>query len=255
MARTTPRDRTMDRLVQQRLRRITRVVGDDLAKLRSDAAATKAAVAAVAGVDRTFYGRIENAEATPGLATMIAVAAALGADVSVRIYGGTGRRLTDRHQAPMMEALLRRLAQVWRPHLEVPVWRPARGVVDAVFERLDSPLMVATESVSVLARLEQQLRWSSVKAASIGSSDLVGEGPTPHISRLLVLRSTQGNRDLARQFESTLHAAYPAPTSAAVRSLVEGTPWPGAAIVWVRVDGGSEAVLLDGPPRGVHLGR
>lgn len=254
MATRLERDRTMDRAVQHRLRQIRRKVGDDLARLRVDAAATKAAVASAAGIDRTFYGRIEAGEATPGLESMIAAATALGGDVSIRIYGGTGPRLTDRHQARMIEAVLRRLHAVWRAHLEVPVWRPSRGVVDLALERLDGPHLVVGESISVLARLEQQLRWSAEKADSIGSSALVGAGQVPAVSRLLILRSTAGNRALARQFEATLSVAYPVATADAVRSLTEGTPWPGDAIIWVRVDG-DMAVLLDGPPRGVALGQ
>lgn len=248
------RDRTIDRAVQHRLRQVRRKVGDDLARLRVDAAATKAAVASAAGIDRTFYGRIEAGDATPGLETMVAAATALGADVSIRIYAGSGPRLTDRHQARMVEAVLRRLHGAWRAHLEVPVWRPSRGVVDLALERLDASHLVVGESISVLARLEQQLRWSAEKAASIGSSTLVGEGPRPAVSRLLILRSTAGNRTLAREFEATLNTAYPAAAADAVRSLTEGAPWPGDAIIWVRVDG-EAAVLLDGPPRGVALGR
>lgn len=76
--------------MQHRLRQVRRKVGDDLARLRIDAAATKAAVASAAGIDRTFYGRIEAGEATPGLETLLAAATALGADVSIRLYGGTG---------------------------------------------------------------------------------------------------------------------------------------------------------------------
>lgn len=154
----------------------------------------------------------------------------------------------------MIEAVVRRLHETWRPHLEVPVWRPSRGVVDLALERVDVPTLVVGESISILARLEQQLRWSAEKADSIGSSSIVGDGPVPPVSRLLILRSTEGNRALARQFEATLSAAYPATTADAVRSLTEGAPWPGAAVIWVRVEGG-EAVLLDDPPRGVSLGR
>jgi hypothetical protein len=40
----------------------------------------------------------------------------------------------------------------------------------------------------------------------------------------------------------------------AVNALRTGAPWPGDAIVWVRIDG-DRVELLDGPPRGVTLGR
>jgi len=192
--------------------------------------------------------------AHPSLETLVAYATALGADVSIRVYPGTGPRLTDRHQARMVEEVLRQLDPVWQPHVEVPVSRPGRGVIDAVFERRDEPLLVVSEFQSTLPGLEQQLRWIAEKAHSIGSSDLVGPGPVPPTSRLLVLRSTASTRAVARQFEATLRVAYPARTRDAIAALCRGELWPGAAIIWIRIDG-ERVELLDGPPRGVSLGR
>jgi len=154
----------------------------------------------------------------------------------------------------MIEAVLRRLASVWIPHLEVPVSRPSRGVIDAVFEHAPSRLMVAAEAYSAISRLEQQIRWSGEKAAAIASSSLVRPGSDWRVSRLLILRSTATNRELARAFAATLRAAYPARSSDAVAALVDGRAWPGDAIIWIRIDG-DRTGLLDGPPRGVPVGR
>ncbi len=252
--RDVPRHRRIERQVQARLRRLERSIGEDLERLRIDAAATKAEVARIAGVDRSFYGRMESGDAHASLESVIAVASALGADVSVRLYPGRGPRLTDRHSARMIEAVLQELAPMWRPHLEVGVVRPVRGFIDAVFERRDQPLLVVTEFESSLPRLEQQLRWAAAKAGAIASSDLVGAGPAPMVSRLLVLRSTEATRSIARTFETTLRTAYPAPSRAALDSLRTGSLWPGNAIIWVRIEG-DIVDLLDGPPRGVHVGR
>jgi DNA-binding XRE family transcriptional regulator len=244
----------MDREVQARLRRLERKIGDDFLQIRSDAAATKAQVARAAGVDRTFYGRVEAGDVHPSLESLVAMATALGADVSMRIYAGTGPRLTDRHQARMTEAILAPLHREWTSHLEVVVTRPARGVIDAVFERLDEPLLVVSEFESTLPRLEQQLRWASEKAASVASSPIVGDGPPPLVSRLLILRSTAATRAVATDFESTLRSAYPARSQDALESLWTGSPWPGPAIIWVRIDG-DRVDVLDQPPRGIALGR
>lgn len=244
----------MERDIRARMRRLERTLGDDLERLRIDVAATKADVARAAGIDRTFYGRIEAGMAHPSLDSLVAIATAMGADLRIRLFPGRGPRLTDRHQARMIEVTIRELAQVWRPHLEVPVVRPVRGFIDAVFERRDHPVFVVAEFESTLPRLEQQIRWANEKAMALSSSDLVGPGPSPTVSRLLVLRSTERTRSLARRFESALRTAYPAVTRDAVESLRTGTRWPGDSIVWVRIDG-DEVELLDGPPRGVRLGR
>jgi transcriptional regulator with XRE-family HTH domain len=245
---------SMDREIRRRLRTTVRTIGTDVYRIRTDAAATQAQVAGEAGIDRSHLARIEAGATNASIETLTAIAAAMGADLRVRFYPGSGPRLTDRHQARMIEVLLRRLSAAWRPHLEVPVFRPARGFVDAVFERLDRPLLVVSEAQSTLPRLEQQIRWAEEKASSIGSSDLVGPGPLPVISRLLILRSTASTRELARSFEATLRTAYPAPSRDAVASLLDGAAWPGSSIVWIRIEG-DRVDVLDGPPRGVVLGR
>ncbi len=61
-------------------------------------------------------------------------------------------------------------------------------------------------------------------------------------------------RELAETFATTLGAAYPARTGDALDSLRGRAAWPGDAIVWMRVEAG-RGTLLDGPPRGVRLGR
>ena len=244
----------ISRAIQRRLRELTRSIGADVRQIRSEVGASQGIVAREAGIDRSHLTRIESGLAHPSLESLIAIATAMGADVSVRLYPGRGPKLADRHSARMIERTLRDLAPVWRPHLEVHVIRPVRAYIDVVFERRDTPLLVATEYESILPRLEQQIRWASEKAAAIASSDLVGSGPVPEVSRLLVLRSTERTRDLARTFESIMRSAYPARTRDAVDALRTGAPWPGASIVWIRIDG-DRVELLDGPPRGVAVGR
>ncbi len=229
-------------------------MGRDLFQVRTDAGATHGQVAALAGIDRSYYSRIEAGTVNPSIETISAISVALGADVSIRFYAGSGPRLTDRHQARMLETVLRNLSAGWRPHLEVPVSRPVRGVIDLVLERRTDGLLVAAEAYSELRRLEQQIRWSGEKAAALRSTTLVGPGPLPDISTLLILRSTASTRDLARAFEASLRAAYPARTTDVVDSLTTAAPWPGPGIVWIRIEG-ERVELLDGPPRGVRVGR
>jgi hypothetical protein len=151
----------------------------------------------------------------------------------------------------MIEALLRILHPRWRPHLEVPILRPARGVIDAVLEA--TPLLVAMEAQSDLRRLEAQIRWHTEKASGLPHTSLA-TGRDVVVSRLLLLRSTRRTRELAREFEQSLRAAYPARTADAVAALTGQAPWPGPAIVWATIDGRS-ARLLERGPKGVTLGR
>jgi hypothetical protein len=120
-------------------------------------------------------------------------------------------------------------------------------------------LLVAAEFHSQLRRLEQQIHWARDKADSLGSTWLAelvvgGSTRTATVSRLLVLRSTRATRMLATQFESTLAAAYPARTLDLMSSLTSEAAWPGAGIVWIRLDG-RRTHVMEGPPPGVRLGR
>ena len=129
--------------VQQRLRSLVRKVGDDIRRVRIDTSASQAAVAREAGIDRSHVTRIEAGTTQASLETLVAIATALGADVSVRLYPGRGLGITDRHQAPMIECLLGQLGSVWRPHLEVGDVPASRGGSSTtVLERRDHPLLV-----------------------------------------------------------------------------------------------------------------
>jgi transcriptional regulator with XRE-family HTH domain len=235
-----------------------RAIGRSLRDLRTDAGLSIAAVAREAGIDRSFLSRIERGDRAAGVAVLTGIATVLGADLSVKAYPNTGPRIRDRFQAPMEETLIRALDGRWIPDPEVVVVHPARGVIDLVLTDRVDPLLVASELQSEVRRLEQQIRWHREKELSLPSADLwrfaTAGGPAA-TSRLLVLRSTRATRELANRYASTLRAAYPARTRDVIAALrTPDAPWPGAGVAWMRVEGGV-ANLLDGPPRGVILGR
>ena len=138
----------------------------------------------------------------------------------------------------------------------MPVYRPARGFIDVVFDEPTQAVAIATEIQSRIDRLEQQIRWAQDKAQSLPSSEMWRflDGDRS-ISRLLVLRSTDVTREIARRFDATLAAAYPSSARDASLALTTAqTAWPGAAVLWADVHGDSVRIL-DHPPRGVELGR
>lgn len=244
-------------LVGRRAETLRRSVGTQIQILRSDAGVSQRRLAIEASVDQGQLSRIERGLTEPSLAVLESIASVLGATVSIRLHPSTGPRIRDHVQDRIGEALLAELDSGWRRLLEVTVHRPARGTIDTVLSRPGSPV-VAVEIHSELRRLEQQIRWAADKAESLPSSAawtfLEADAASPAISRLLVLRSTRANRELARTFQQTLGTAYPARTADAVRCLREpDVPWPGAAIIWADVAARGTRIL-DGPPRGVTLG-
>jgi transcriptional regulator with XRE-family HTH domain len=246
---------------RRRHRELRRAIGTDLRTLREDAGVSLTATAQAAGIDRTHLHRIELGERGASLEVLVAVSTALGARLSVKTYPDAGSRIRDRHQAAMLEALLTSLHPRWKRLLEVAVRRPARGYIDAVLADLTSDVrtVIATEVQSDMRRLEQQIRWAADKAESLPSASAWSflappDTTDPAISRLLLLRSTSATRTLAIRFPHRLEAAYPARATDIRRSLTTDAPWPGAGILWARVESG-RATILHGPPRGVAWGR
>ena len=158
----------------------------------------------------------------------------------MRLYPNTGPAIHDRHQAPILECLLRERHPRWRPFTEIAVRHPSRGWIDAGFHEPRQHLLVATEIQGALHRLEQLIRWSAAKADSLPSWDgWTHFGDAPEISRLLVVRRTRATRQIAREFSAQLRVAYPAHPDDAVAGSTGTAPWPGAAMVWAVIESGS----------------
>ena len=168
--------------------------------------------------------RHPRAGASPSLSPS---AEALGADLSVRLYPNTGPIVRDHIQARMVEELLRIAHPRWRRMTEVPVYKPARGRIDVVLHDPQPAEVVATEVHSQVRRLEQQLGWAQMKAESLPSADFWRLADSPTVGQLLVIRSTRATRELARRFEATLRAAFPAPVNEVFAALTATGPWPG----------------------------
>jgi transcriptional regulator with XRE-family HTH domain len=232
-------------------------LGADVHRLRIDAGVTLAELGRAVGIDASHLGRIERGTASPSVDLLLRIGVALGADLSIRFFPGSGPRLRDRFQAPMVEALIRSLDPRWVPRPEVPILRPARGVIDIVLDDRRAPVTVATESCSDITRLEQLVRWSNEKAEGL-ARQLREAAPGDNertVDRLLLVRSTARNREIARRYAATLAAAYPARTHDVVRALTTAeAAWPGSGIVWTGLDAGTPHILPF-PPRGVDLGR
>ena len=254
MATRTLSERTVaGRRAAERLRQI----GQEIRRLRLEGGISQRRLAEAAGVAAGFLSHVERGERQPSLAVMESLASALGADLSVHLYPNTGPTIHDRLQGPMVESLLFELHRRWQRFVEVVVRRPSRGVIDVVVADLTAQLVIAIEVESGLRRLEQQLRWSADKAESLPSSQLwavLAATAPPTISRALLLRNTRSTRAVAGTFERALATAYPARHADAVAALRGVRPWPGPAVLWAEVTGGT-AVLRDTPPRGISLGR
>jgi transcriptional regulator with XRE-family HTH domain len=224
----------------RRTANLRRSLAADLRRLREDAGLSRVAVAAAAGVDPTTVSKVEAGQFDPTLELYGRLSMALGADLHARPYPSTGPPIHDRHQARMAELLIRTLHARWTVTPEVAVRRPARGFIDAVLFDPVEHVLVATELESDLRRIEQLLRWSQEKAASLPSADgwsTWARGREPRMSRLVVVRATRANRLIAADARRQLHEAFPSDPRDALEALASAAPWPGPTLVWARLDG------------------
>ncbi len=223
--------------------------------MRLDVGLSQRRLAELAAIDHGFLSLIERGLREPSLAVLVAIANALGGSVSVRLFPGTGPRVRDAIQARITEALVHILHPRWTRMVEVPVHRPASGVIDVVAHERVARIILATEIQSELHRVEQQLRWSNEKAESLPSADFWRFiEDDPKIDRLLILRSTRNNRAIAARFVETLAVAFPADPTAAYRALTTpDAPWPGSALLWATVEG-DVARILERAPRAMQRG-
>jgi transcriptional regulator with XRE-family HTH domain len=237
------------RELTRRSRELRRRIGQQIVDLRTEANLTQAQLARCAGIDQAHLWRIEAGSINGSLEVLVAISACLGCDLSVRLYPGSGPRLHDRFQAPMIEGLLRMVGPGWLPRPECPV-PGARGVIDLVLTRATDHLTIACECHSELRRLELVIRRAAEKTDALRAQ----LGAPGMVSSLLLLRSTVATRAIARTYQATLGAAFPGRCTDAMAALRGDGVWPGPAIVWASVEGG-RAEIVDGPPRGVRLGR
>ena len=243
----------LQRVGHQRARVLLQQVVAELTTLRQDCGLSMRAVAAAAGIDGSTLADLEAGRCAPSIEILARVGTALGTSLSIRFQPGTGPLVRDHLQAAMIQALLRVLHARWTRGLEVAVYRPIRGVIDIVLEDRAQAVLVATEAQSELRRIEQQVRWSRMKADALAAARSEPT-MTVDVSRLLLLRSTRSTRAVVRQYADVLAAAYPARHTDLVAALTGTAAWPGSGIVWCAVDGG-EARILERPPRGITLGR
>lgn len=255
-------------------RTIRRDVGAEIARLREGTGLSLRRVADAAGVAPSTLASIEAGAHSPTIEVLARVAATLGSSLAVRCYAGTGPRIVDHLQASMLQAMVADLHPRWRRRAEVAVYRPVRGVIDMVLEATHGIDVVSCEAQSQLRRLEQQVRWATMKADALeelittrlrhrdarpeaqgSSAPEIGPPRSPvRVSRLLLLRSTRANRHVVREFADLLATAYPARHEDLVASLTGDAPWPGHGLVWCSVEGG-RAWLHARPPRGITVGR
>ena len=191
------------------------------------------------GIDPTYLGYIESGEREASLAVLSRVAAALGADVSLRIYPNTGPAIRDPHPGTDGRGVPRVAAHELAP---LPRGSGASAGPRRHRPRDRTPVVGSSRqhrSAFRLRRLEQQLRWAAEKTDALPSAAvwpaLTGEPSRVRRRGSCSCRSTTSTRSLARSFPATFAAAYPADPRRAPRRAPRPRRdrGPGTGMLWV----------------------
>jgi transcriptional regulator with XRE-family HTH domain len=209
--------------------------GRSLRALRRRRRWTQQRLADTARVSRAVIGRIENGQADRvAVHTLVRVAAALGASLSMRVlWHGEGLdRLLDAAHADLTDLVLQLLEESgWLAATEVSFnVRGERGSIDilAFHEATGSLLVIEIKSVvpdlqAMLANLDRKARVAVDVAAERGWR-------VSSVSRVLVLPDDRTARRRVEQHHATFEVALPSRTAHVRR--------------WLRVPAGGPAGVL-----------
>lgn len=213
------RERPID-IGHRRSRRTLSAIGDELRLARLAAGLSQTAVGRAAGMSHAQVSRLEHGLLrTASLDQISCLAAALGLDLSVRLFPA-GDAVRDTAQLALLERLRRRLPPDlgWRTEVPVPLAGDRRAW-DAVIRAPD--VRVGVEAVTRLRDIQDTVRRIALKQRD---SDL------DHV--ILLLANTRANR-AARVGAAgrSLLDAYPVDARTALEALTKGQDPGGSSVI------------------------
>ncbi|HEY8922628.1 MAG TPA: helix-turn-helix transcriptional regulator [Candidatus Limnocylindria bacterium] len=202
--------RTIGRLKGERL---ARQLTAEWRELRLGAGVSQSAVSQTVGISRSAYARLERGEATEiGVVRAAIVTAALGGDLSVKVYPG-GPPIRDAGHVALLAMLDARVSGRWRVTHEAPV---QAGDGRAWDRRLDGPVSIGLEAEVALRDLQALERRMQRKKEDSGVTRMI-----------LLVRGTRRNREVLRELLPSVRGTFPLGSRELLRALADGRD-PGA---------------------------
>jgi transcriptional regulator with XRE-family HTH domain len=205
-----------DRRIAGRRRgeRLARDLTSEWRELRLGAGISQSSVSRTAGLSRSAYARLERGEAAEiGLVRAAVITAALGGDLSIKVYPA-GPPVRDIAHVLLLTTFEARLAGTWRVTHEAPIG-PA-GDLRAWDRRLDGVVSIGVEAEVVVRDLQALERRMLRKKQDSGVRRMV-----------LIVRGTRGNRRVLREVLPSLRGTFPLGSREVMEALAAGRD-PGA---------------------------
>ena len=212
----------------RQLRRTCARFGEEIREIRLRAGVSQAALARAIGVSRSVVCRMERGEPNVSAQIRAHAVSALGGDLRIAVYPGSGPLIHDAAHARIVEAILTRCHPTWRPTVESPVPGSGRRSTDLRLDRRDDIVLMEVETH--VRALEAIIREGTEKRAAV--AETAQRGRRIHV--VLVLPPTRHHRALVRAHPGIVAAAFPADPEALARALsAPAIDWPGDGILWV----------------------
>lgn len=210
---------------RQRAQDQGRQLGREIRTARQATGLSTARASARAGVSRSTWERIEAGFPGVAVGTLCAVTDAVGLDLVVRAYPGSGLRLRDRGQLAIAQRLVALADSSWSAGLEVTAGDHGQAI-DLVFARGDE--IVAVEIIRHLGDFQAQYRSASLKRDWLARHH---QRPTRLV---LAIEDLRANRAALAPIEALVGSALPAGSRRVLDALRTGTALSSDGMLWVR---------------------
>jgi transcriptional regulator with XRE-family HTH domain len=210
----------------RRLRLAAQRLGADLRTVRIGLGWSQATVARRAGVSQPTVSRLEAGDPRPSVVIVSHVAMALGLDLPLRAYPGSGIRLRDSGQLALAETVRRRAHSAWRIALEAPTSDDGKQAADLVLFGRGHAIHIELESRLVV--VQAQLRSAGLKRDSLQQRHDIPVG------LVIGLGDTHHNRGAVHAHRRLLGAALPATPREVWHAIETGMRIERDGLLWLR---------------------
>lgn len=214
-------------LGRDRARQLARRFGIGLRIARTAAGLTQRQLAVRSGVSQQVVSEAERGDPGVSLGARCRMAAAVGHELSLRLYPVEGVPLRDSGQLMLAEAVISTLHGTWSARLEAPIAPGDRRAADILVARTDE--IVEIEIERSLVDLQAQLRAAQLKRQALAERSSV--------PARLIIAVPDGARVRAKlaPFEHLLARALPVASREVSAALRLGHPVGGDGLLFVRV--------------------
>jgi transcriptional regulator with XRE-family HTH domain len=220
----TLRNRFVD-IGRERARHLAQRFGRELRIARVGMGLTQRQLALRSGVSQGFVSLVERGLRTPSWPIACQLSAAVGCELSLKLFPAEGVGLRDSGQASLAEVIAEAAHPRWRARLEVPLGDGSRRAVDIGLDHEDE--VVALEIERGLVDLQAQYRAATLKRNRIAGHEsrpvrlVIGVPDTPAIARVLAAH------------DALIQRALPVPSRAIWSALHRGTVVGGDGILLI----------------------